>query len=201
MRHRSRQAGWSLLELLVAATLGILVLGAVLPAAAYLRDVGRAQAAARHIVQTLQAVRWESVSRGTYRGLLFEPDEEGVWTWRRVEDGNGNGLRTAEIRSGVDRTLSAPRRIEADAPGARLGFPPLERIPEIPPRAGSLDPDADPVQFGRSHLVSFSPLGRSSSGTLYLTDGRRALYAVVVYGPTGRVRVWSYDAAAGRWRL
>jgi hypothetical protein len=59
----------------------------------------------------------------------------------------------------------------------------------------------DPIRFGRGDLVAFSPLGSSSSGTIYLTDGRSELWAVVLYGATARVRVWRFDRTAGRWRL
>ena len=55
------------------------------------------------------------------------------------------------------------------------------------------------MRFGRSDLVSFSPDGSASSGTLYVTDGRDGLYAVVLFGPTARVRVWRFDRRNGRW--
>jgi hypothetical protein len=57
------------------------------------------------------------------------------------------------------------------------------------------------VQFGRSDVVSFSPRGASSSGTLYVTDGKDALYAVVVFGPTVRLRVWRFLRREHRWTL
>ena len=57
------------------------------------------------------------------------------------------------------------------------------------------------MRFGRSDLISFGPLGTASGGTLYLTDSRHRLYAVVLYGRTARVRVWRYDTREGRWKL
>ena len=78
----------------------------------------------------------------------------------------------------------------------RIGLP-SARVPEIPPGRAWLDP-ADPVQFGRSDLVAFGPFGSTSSGTLYLTDGT-ACWAVVLFGPTCRTRVWRWDARHG-WR-
>jgi len=57
------------------------------------------------------------------------------------------------------------------------------------------------VRFGRSDLVSFSPFGSSSSGTLYVTDGRRGLFAVVLFGPTARLRVWRFRPEERRWTL
>jgi hypothetical protein len=57
------------------------------------------------------------------------------------------------------------------------------------------------VRFGRSDLISFSPGGSASSGTLYVTDGRRGFYAVVLFGPTARLRVWRYRPEERRWTL
>ena len=82
----------------------------------------------------------------------------------------------------------------------RLGFPPGGPFPRIPPNRGVIENLDDPVQFGRSDVVSFSRLGRSSSGTVYLADGRESLFGVVLVGPSSRVRVWRFDARAGRWR-
>jgi hypothetical protein len=71
-------------------------------------------------------------------------------------------------------------------------------IPEIPPRRGTISGVDDPVQFGRSDLVAFSPLGTASSGTLYVTDGRE-LFGIVLFGATARVRVWRYDGGTNEW--
>jgi hypothetical protein len=60
-------------------------------------------------------------------------------------------------------------------------------------------PGDDPIRFGRSDLVSFSPRGTSSSGTLYVSDGRLAAAAIVLYGGTGRIRIWVYDRERGAW--
>ena len=80
----------------------------------------------------------------------------------------------------------------------RPGFP-FDAVRELPPGSGWLGNLQDPVKFGRSNIVSFSPLGRSSSGTLYLTDGVDRLYAVVLYGPSTRIRVWRYRRTDQRW--
>ena len=135
-----------------------------------------------------------------HHGLFFE-ELEGGWAWFVVRDGNGNGLRTSEVRSGTDETLSGPHRLEDHMPGVGLGFPAGCSIPGIPPRRGIIEDLADPVKFGRSNLISFSPLGSSSSGTLYVSDRSHKLYGVVLFGPTARVRVWRFDIRERRWKL
>jgi prepilin-type N-terminal cleavage/methylation domain-containing protein len=194
------RSGFTLAE--VAATLALLAIAAafLFPVAADLERAHRANAAAREIGTTLQALRWRSVATNRSHGLYFRNDARG-WHWFVVGDGNGNGLRTREVRSGTDPTLSGPHRVEDSVPGARLGFPPATWLPRIPPATGAIRDRSDPVQFGRSDLVSFSPLGRASSGTLYVTDGRHALRGIVLFGPSARVRVWRLDLREGRWRL
>jgi len=192
--------GMTLAEVLVAVVLALMSLAVAVPCFAYLRDEGRAAAGARQMAATFSALRFQAVARGKAAGLLFEP-REGGWVWWEVSDGNGNGLRTSEVRSGVDPIRSGPFRLEDRVESVRLGFPSGSAIPQIPPQSGTIDDLLDPVQFGRSDLVSFTPGGTASSGTLYLTDGRSVLYGVVLYGPTSRVRVWRYDTRRRQWTL
>ncbi len=195
-----RSSGVAWVELLVATSLAALAVAIALPAAARLRGSGRTEAGARILATTFQAMRWRSVSRHKNCGLFFERRGAG-WIWWEVQDGNGNGLRTSEVRSGVDPTLAGPCRLEDRVETVTLGFPPGGPFPEIPPGDGTIGETDDPVQFGHSDLVSFSTDGCASSGTLYLTDGRGALSAVVLFGATARVRVWRYDPVGKRWSL
>ena len=195
-----RPFGFSQVELLVALTLLGLVAVLGIPAAADRLATSRASAAAREMALLLQSLRWRAVASSVSHGVLFE-QVGASWSWVLVRDANGNGLSTAEVRSGTDVTLSGPHRFDDVLAGIVPGFPPAPGIPNIPPRSGAISNLGDPVQFGASNLVSFSPLGSASSGTLYLTDGRHALRAVVLFGPTGRVRVWRLDTRERRWKL
>ncbi|NIM01081.1 MAG: hypothetical protein GTN89_09270 [Acidobacteria bacterium] len=190
--------GWSLLEALVALVLtGILVSWSAALAGRVVADAHTA-AAAREFAVLFQALRWRSVSENRHVGLFFEPAGE-TWRWWEVADGNGNGLRTAEVRDGVDFKTSGPHRVSTAHRGVRLGFPPGGAIPPIPPDRGVLG-GVDPVRFGRADLISFSPRGRASSGTLYLTDGQHRLYGVRLFGVGMRVRVWRWDEREMQWR-
>jgi hypothetical protein len=155
-------------------------------------------AAARDLALTFHALRWKSVAQNRSHGIYFEQTAEG-WRWFRVRDGNGNGLRTAEVNNGTDTILSGPHRIGDRVSGVAAGFPGAGPFPKVR-GGGNIGNLEDPVKFGPSNLISFSPLGSSSSGTVYLTDGRRELFAVVLFGPTVRVRVWRYDPQNGNWR-
>jgi len=192
-----RESGFSFMELLIVLVVLALGLVSALPALARARSDGRTAAAARQIALAMHQLRWQSVSRGVTRGWQFRSGARG-YHWVEVSDGNGNGLRSAEIAAGIDPVESPPRRLEDGFEGVRPGFPPLASIPRIPPARGVLDRLDDPIRFGRADLISFTPTGSSSTGTLYVSDGV-SLYAVVLYGPSARTRVWRFDARARRW--
>jgi type II secretory pathway pseudopilin PulG len=193
-----RATGTTLLEAAVYILLASLVAAAVLPALANARASALAAAGARQLAVSLHALRWKAVAQGRAHGFHFTRDATG-WCWYEVRDGNGNGLRTDEIADGTDPTLSGPQRLEHAAAGVVLGFPDAGPVPRIPPADGWIDDLDDPVRIGGAKLLSFSPLGSSSTGTLYVTDGRLRLYAIVVYGRTARIRVWRYLVTRGRW--
>ncbi|HEX5044921.1 MAG TPA: hypothetical protein VFV75_18650 [Candidatus Polarisedimenticolaceae bacterium] len=194
MGGKAHTTGASLVEVLAVLAIAAAGLAIAGPAAATLRTAGRGTAAARQLALELQAARWRAVARARPHGLLFERDARG-WSFRLALDGNGNGMRTQEVRSGTDPTVLPPRRLEDLVEHVRLGLPAGPAVPRIPPGTGTLDPD-DPVQFGVSDLVAFGAVGGTSSGTIYLTDGADA-WGVVLFGPSCRVRVWHWDRRHG----
>ena len=56
----------------------------------------------------------------------------------------------------------------------------------------------DGVRIGSARILTMSPDGTATSGTLFL-EGRRAQYAVRVLGATGRTRVLKYDSGQRTW--
>jgi prepilin-type N-terminal cleavage/methylation domain-containing protein len=199
MNRSARMRGFTLPEALVVLAIAGLAIAIAVPATASLRMNGRCAAGARMMAGVFRQLRFQSVALRKNRGAWFHL-VDGSWVWHLVEDGNGNGLRTAEIRAGTDVILSGPHRLQDVVHPVRPGFP-EGSFPRVPPGSGSLRNLDDPVKFGRSDIVSFSPLGRSSSGTLYLTDGGEHLYAVVLFGPSTRIRIWRFDKKERRWKL
>ena len=82
--------------------------------------------------------------------------------------------------------------LTSGAPGVRVGFNP--GVPAIPPDTGILT--GDPIRFGTSDTLSFSPLGTATPGTFYLA-GDSAQAAVRVTGGTARVRLMVWRG--GKW--
>jgi len=131
--------------------------------------------------------------RSTAHGLRFSASASD-YTFATVADGNRNGVRTAELASGIDRVLSEPELIATHFAGVAFGF--HEGIPDADGHAaGSLDG----VRIGASRLLIVNADGTATSGTLYLRGRGRSQYAVRILGVTGRVRVLRYDAIRNRW--
>jgi prepilin-type N-terminal cleavage/methylation domain-containing protein len=178
--------GFSLLELLVV--LGIL---AVLSAAtaprlrAYLHEA-RLEAACQFLRSFFRQQRARAAAENRFRGVVFDEIETDPVLSVHV-DGNGNGIRRNDVDSGLDPRVREPWRLSSVFPGVRYGAPPDG--PESGPAPG--------LRIGRGKIVSFSPLGSSTSGTLFLTNDYGLTYAVVVLGTTGRVRIARYRG--GRW--
>jgi Tfp pilus assembly protein FimT len=197
MREGERGAG--LASLLAALAVLALAIGASLPAVGRAVRDNRIRASAREMVSALRAARHRAIAESGTRGLVFRPEGED-WSYTLHADGDGDGLRSSDVRRGVDAPLGPPRRLSDRHPTVRPGFLPRERIRRVPPARGFLRDLEDPVRFGNSDLISFSPTGRASSGTLYLTDGQTGQWAIVLYGVTGRIRVYRYDPERERWR-
>lgn len=188
--------GFSLPEVLAALAILGLGIAASVPVLAETVARERLAAAGWESAVMLRGLRQQAVTRRSGFGLRFVRSGEG-WSYSLYEDGNGNGIRTADILAGRDPLREGPSDPGSRHTGIRFGLPD-SRVPKIPPGTGAISDPLDPVKFGNTDIISFSPSGSVSSGTLYLTDGRRVL-GIVMYGATGRVRIFRYDPASGRW--
>src|SRR6187402_1915856 len=114
-RRWAEPAGWSLVELVmvigVSLVVGALALAVFAPLGARARAIG----AARYFAALLQRERMEAVRTGRVCGLRFDDDGSAIG-FVRVVDGNGNGLRSADIADGID-PMRGPRVRLADAFG------------------------------------------------------------------------------------
>ena len=156
-------------------------------------DDFRTRSAARYLAQRAIDARFAAITRSAAAGLRFEPAPPD-YRITSVVDGNGNGLRTADLQKGIDRTLTEPERLETHFAGVALGI-----LPGVPDADGQPVSGSDGVRLGSTKLLSMNPDGTASSGTLYLHGRDRTQYAVRVLGVTGRVRVLKFDFVKGRW--
>ena len=169
------------------------LLATTAPLTASVIDDARVRQAAGFAATKLRLARHHAVSRAAMTGVVFDR-VGGRWTFRICLDGNGNGLRRADVTAGVDPCVDGPFDLEAMFGGTSVAVDPALRGPNGEP--GS--PDA--VRFGASDLASFSPLGSSSSGSLLVRSPNGIQFMVRVAGVTGRTRLLRYDAQARVWR-
>lgn len=188
---RDSAAGLSLIETLLALSLTMAAAGVAVPAMLEINRGLRLRAAASFAAGYLQQARLEAIRRSMNVGVRFREAGDD-WALAMFGDTNGNGLRTADIMSGVDAVLDAEVAFSARAPSVRIA-----RLPGVPDVNGVQGGDA--VRFGASGIASFAADGSASSGSLYLTDGRSQI-AVTVTPATGRVRVRQWERSQGQWR-
>jgi type II secretory pathway pseudopilin PulG len=191
------ERGTSLAEMAVVVALGALFAAIALPALPQIRSRTRTAAAAREVVALFRRCRSEAVARSRTVAVQFtHPGSR--WLYAMYEDSDGDGISSSDIASGDDRRLGGPWGLGDHAPGVEFSILPVAPIRKIPPQSGSLTNPTDPIQFGSSDLVSFTPLGASTSGTAYLSDGER-MYGIVVSGASARCRIWRYLEGENLW--
>ena len=181
------QSGRGLLELLVAVSLAMVMVAAAIPKAQSMVHESRLRGAAFYLRGLMRQVRAMAAAQSCYMGVVFD-EVDGDPVFSIHADGNANGIRRVDVDSGADPMFREPYRLSETFPGVRYGSLPAGA--KLPMRG---------LQIGRSHIVSFSPLGSSTTGTLFLSNDYGLVYAVVIFGSTGRVRVVRYRGG-GKWQ-
>lgn len=185
--------GYSLLETTVVLAIVLLAAALSAPSVLSARDAARARGAADHLASLLHLTRIEALKRQANVAVRFEPEGED-FRFRMYADGNGNGVRTTDIEDGLDRPIRPGERLLHQFPGVRFALD--AGVPLVDGEDGGT---AEAVRVGRSRMLSFSPTGTSTSGTVYLLGRAGRQLAVRVLGPTGRIRIFEYHRADRVW--
>ncbi len=188
------ERGAALIDVVFTAGLVAVLSGIAIPAWLTTRQYAAVRAGARYVAARLHEARIESLKRNVIVALRFDPDD--LDRFAIYADGDGDGVLASDIISGTDRPIGEARRWSEYASAVKLLI--RDDVPE--PETGSpLAAGADPVRIGSSTVVSFSPLGSCTSGTLYLAGATGPQMAVRLLGSTGRMRVLRYDPAKRQW--
>lgn len=188
----SRQGGFTLLEAAIAVLVILVMAAAAAPSL-------RAYSVEAHLLGAGRAFKFEfmkarsmAIKQGVYTAIRFEPRGEQVF-YSVYADGDRDGVLSSDIRSGRDRRVAGPFPLSGGAPRVRVGINP--GVPAIPPARGTLE--GDPIRFGSSDMLSFSPLGTATPGTFYLA-GEGVQAAVRVNPGSARVRLMT--CRGKKWR-
>jgi len=188
--------GFAALELLVAVILANFVLLLATPSVLDLRQSVAIRSAAHETTVAFFMARSYAISQNRNVGLKFRRNGD-RYEWALYADRNGNGVRTAEIASGVDRYLgvSIPWSRNDVLPAIMTGV----RVPD-PSGSGYLDRIDDPIRFNSSDICSFSAVGESTPGSVYLWDGHDRMAVVRAYGRTAKLRILFYRRGERGWK-
>jgi type II secretory pathway pseudopilin PulG len=207
VRHRCGDLrGTSMVDLLAVLTVIGIASGIAFASVERSTAAARETGAARAFTMRVRQTRLEAVRRSAGVGLHFVTTSSAP-SFRLYADGNGNGVRTREIASGIDPPLGPAASLDDGLGGVRFA-----RAPDIPgvgddddavasASGGSgeaADDGSGAIRVGAAGLLSFGPTGSGTSGTIYLR-GATSQFAVRVYGPTGRVRLMEFDRLARAW--
>ena len=192
-RLRGHVSGFTIVELLFVVAIAGTLAAIAVPFSLRAVDDYQTQSAARYLAGRIATTRFDAIRRSTTHGLRFLPFAAD-YTIVTVADGNRNGLRTAEITSGVDRVLTEPEPLSWHFAGVTFGI-----FDGIPDADGLTVHGTDGVRVGSSRLLAVNADGTATSGTLYLRGRGRSQYAVRVLGITGRVRILKFEHARNRW--
>jgi type II secretory pathway pseudopilin PulG len=195
MSGLSSSLGYSLIELMAAVGLITTLGGIAVPQILAALDDFRAYGATRYMSARLYQARMDAVARTSNAAMRFRLDGES-YAFAVYLDGNRNGVRSADIARGVDREIHKPQRLVDLFPGVDFGT-----VPALPPvEPGTPPPGDDPIRFGSTSMVSFTALGASTPGSLYIRGRRDAQYVVRVFGQTGKIRVLKFNPRTRQWK-
>ncbi|MEO8190296.1 MAG: GspH/FimT family pseudopilin [Acidobacteriota bacterium] len=193
---RSRRGGgFSIVGLLLTIAVAATVLGLAAPGFANLQSSVSVRSAAGEVGTAFYRARSLAISRSRNVGLKFLRNGD-RYEWTIYADGNGNGVRTADIARGIDRPIARFEWTHQDV------HPMILRDIRVPDPAGSgfLDRTDDPIRFNGSDICSFSPIGESTPGSVYLSDGRNRMAVVRVFGRTAKMRTLYYRRGERTWK-
>src|SRR5262245_56478779 len=158
-------------------------------------DRERTIVGAQYLAGQLQRARLDSLKRARSVAVRLQIIADRTQL-RLFADGNGNGVLQRDIDRGLDPPLTPAVWLDDQARDVSLRI--NQDISDV---GGSitLSPGDDPLRIGSTSILTFSPLGSATSGTLYVAARQGPQMAVRVFGATGRVRVLMFDARTRQW--
>lgn len=189
--------GYSTVEILAVLAMLAAATAVAAPGAMRLRAALSVRSAAAQTSVAFLKARAYAITRGRFVGIKFRKNGD-RYEWALYVDGNGNGIRTIDIQRGVDRPLGIA--IPWDRNDVMPGILKGNRVPDPSNPGHALDNLDDPIRFNSSDICSFSPVGESTPGSIYLWDGHDRMAVVRIFGRTAKVRTLYYRRGDREWK-
>jgi type II secretory pathway pseudopilin PulG len=177
--------GFSLVELLFVSGFMLVMAAVAVPQSLVTLERSRAKAAARYLAARVALARAQAAKRSAYVALRFEGTGEAM-SFAMFVDGNRNGVRARDIDARVDRPIDTRVRLRDMFPGVDIA---------LSAAAGG----GEGLRVGSSRMLSFSPIGTATSGTIYVRGRDDTQLAVRIFGATARTRVLRYEPRTREW--
>lgn len=186
-----KEKGISLLEVMVSFLVVSLLVAVSLGAFSRIRERNYADSILRKMEALVAETRALSIIKKTNIGILFESIDGKIFV-EIYEDMDWDGVNRKDIEKGIDKMIS--KKILLNMDNSKI---------EIP-KSVKLDPSNKPitsmdaVKFGKGDILTFSPKGEATPGTLFISEDRRDIcWAIRVAGLDGRIRVFKHQN--GTW--
>lgn len=189
-------SGAAFIDIIVATLLCFLMAAIAVPVIGGTLDRERTIIGAQYLAGQLQRARLESLRRARSVAVRVEVIDDRTQL-RLFMDGNGNGVLQRDIDRGLDLPLTPLGWLDDQARDISLRI--NQDVTDVA-GAATLGPGDDALRIGNTSLLTFSPVGSATGGTLYVAAHRGPQMAVRVFGATGRVRVLMFDAQTRQWR-
>jgi prepilin-type N-terminal cleavage/methylation domain-containing protein len=187
--------GFTLVELLFATGLMAVLAATAVPQLLSALDEWRTIGAVRYLSSRLYQARMEAAVQNADTAIRFVRSGS-TYEYFTVADGNRNGVRAPDILAGVDRVVHPRERLADKFPGVNFGA--LPGLPPVDP--SGTPPGMDPIRLGTSDMVTFTPLGSSTPGSLYVRGRGRVQYVLRVFAETGKIRILRFYPGTSTWK-
>ena len=187
--------GAALVDIIVATSICFVMAAITVPVIGGTLDRERTIVGAQYLAGQLQRARLDSLKRAQSVAVRLQVIDDRTEV-RLFADGNGNGVLQRDIDRGIDPPLAPVEWLDEKARDISLRI--NQDITDV--SGAALSAGDDPLRIGNTSLLAFSPLGSSTSGTLYVAALRGPQMAIRIFGATGRVRVLMFDAQTRQWQ-
>ncbi len=194
----SSSRGFSLVEVLAGVLVLAIAMTVTIPEFSKIRRRVALRTASGRITDFLVTCRARAIMRNRSTAAIFKQIGPSQWRLSIAEDGDGDGVRTRDLRS--NRDVITDTYFELECAPVEIGFVEGHRLPD-PSGRGSLKGNLDdPVRGGVSDIITFTPHGTARCASIYLSDQHSSMRVVRILGQSGRIRVLEWKQGDRLWK-